>query len=161
MHGCQCEIILARCPTRQVWAENNSLCFIRLFYQPSQQLRQLQQWSSLACFHYILCKPWHLISLRVMGFERWGTRVAKPSSPPYMMYCTWATGCEKCYYVPGPPSYRLVSLSLMLTNMVCFFIYLSKSPEVLWISLTFRTGQMCLNLQLRIWSVIPSVLYTC
>lgn len=51
------------------------LSLIGLFYRASQRPWQLQRWLSLACFHY---KPWHLISLREMASERWGTRVAKP-----------------------------------------------------------------------------------
>lgn len=96
--------------------------FIRLFYQRSQQPWQLLRWSSLACFHDIVGKPWHLISLREMGFERWGTRVAKPSSPRYMIYCTSAAGCEKCFY-PWTSCLRSsfsVSLSFMLTKLLFF-----------------------------------------
>lgn len=104
-----------------------SLSFIRLFYRPSQQLWQLQPWSSLACFHYILCKLWHLISLREMGFERWGTRVAKPSSPRCLIYCT-CSGCEKCF-CPASPLHCLVSLSLCGRQMwACVFIYLFRRP---------------------------------
>lgn len=104
-----------------------SLSFIRLFYRPSQQLWQLQPWSSLACFHYILCKLWHLISLREMGFERWGTRVAKPSSPRCLIYCT-CSGCEKCF-CPASPLRCLVSLSLCGRQMwACVFIYLFRRP---------------------------------
>lgn len=111
-------------------AEDNSLFFIRLFYRPSQQLWQLQTWSSLACFHYILCKLWHLISLREMGFERWGTRVAKSSSPHCLIYCTWAAGCEKCFCVSGSPLWYLLSLCLSGRQMqTCvFFIYLFRNP---------------------------------
>lgn len=103
-----------------------SLPFIRLFYRPSQQLWQLQPWSSLACFHYILCKLWHLISLREMGFERWGTRVARPSSPHCLIYCT-CSGCEKCFCLSSPLC-CLVSLSLSLSvvdkcDRVFSFIY--------------------------------------
>lgn len=124
MHRCHCKIFLPCCP--QHWAEDNSLFFIRLFYRPSQQLWQLQPWSSLACFHYILCKLWHLISLREMGFERWGTRVAKPSSPRCLIYCTWAAGCEKYFYVSRPPL-LYVAIILCLSGWqiwTCFPIYL-------------------------------------
>lgn len=102
MRGRHRKMFLPCCSQWQRRAEDNSLVFIRLFYRPFQQLWQLQPWSSLACFHYIPCKLWHLISLREMGFERWGTRVAKSSSPRCLIYCTWAAGREKCFFVSGP-----------------------------------------------------------
>lgn len=129
-----------------------SLSFIRLFYRPSQQLWQLQPWSSLACFHYILCKLWHLISLREMGFERWGTRVAKPSSPRCLIYCT-CSGCEKCF-CPASPLHCLVSLSLSAVDRcepVFSFIY-SGVPLVLKISCRLQNRTM-VRKQLRVWSV--------
>lgn len=129
-----------------------SLSFIRLFYRPSQQLWQLQPWSSLACFHYILCKLWHLISLREMGFERWGTRVAKPSSPRCLIYCT-CSGCEKCF-CPASPLRCLVSLSLSAVDRcepVFSFIY-SGVPLVLKISCRLQNCTM-IRKQLRVWSV--------
>ncbi len=121
MHGCHCKMFLPCCPQRQHRAEDNSLFFIRLFYRPSQQLWQLQPWSSLACFHYILCKLWHLISLREMGFERWGTRVAKPSPPHCLIYCTWTAACEKCFYVSDPP-----------LPSVAFFLWLTGRQIRIW-----------------------------
>lgn len=117
-------MFLPCCPHWQHRAEDSSLLFIRLFYRPSQQLWQLQPWSSLACFHYILCKLWHLISLREMGFERWGTRVAKPSSPHCLIYCTWAAGIEKCFYVSGSPILCVASLCLSGWKIWTFFILL-------------------------------------
>lgn len=84
-------------------------------------LWQLQQWSSLACFHDILCKPWHLISLREMGFETWGTRVAKPSSPRYMIYCTCEPGCEKCLCLRTVAQFLSFCL---LCWQTCFFFLL-------------------------------------
>lgn len=115
-------------------AEDNSRFFIRLFYQPSHQLWQLQTRSSLACFHYILCKLWHLISLREMGFERWGIRVAKSSSPQCLIYCTCVAGCEKCFYVSCPPLHSDVFFiyctgqQILTCFFFFFFIYLVKKP---------------------------------
>lgn len=128
--------------------------FIRLFYQRSQQPWQLQRWSSLACFHDIVGKPWHLISLREMGFERWGTRVAKPSSPRYMIYCTSAAGCEKCFY-PWTSCLRSsfsVSLSFMLTKLLFF-------PLVTFFGDSFDLQRfLLLQMTSVAWKFMPSAL---
>lgn len=110
-HGCNCKITPPCCPPRQHHAEDDSLFFIGLFYRSSQQLWQLQPWSSLACFHRILRKLWHLISLREMGFERWGTRVAKLSSPLCLIYSAWAAACKK----------KKMLLSLYLFSILLFY----------------------------------------
>lgn len=126
--SCTDAIVKCFCPAVHdggTGAEDDSLFFIRLFYQPSQQLWQLKPWSSLACFHYIPCKLWHLISLKEMGFERWGTRVAKPSSPRCLIYCTWAAGCEKCLSCLWSSS-LLPSFSVFQVQKYVFFICLFR-----------------------------------
>lgn len=80
---------------------NTSPSLIGLCHRASQQPWQLQQWLSLACFHY---KPWHLISLREMGSERGGTRVAKPFSSTFNDALSTRRSCKKCLRVPAPQS---------------------------------------------------------
>lgn len=84
---------------------------IGLFHRASQQPWQLQPWLSLACFHY---KPWHLISLREMGSERWGTRVAKPFSSIFDDALSSSRWCEKCLRVPAPQSSCFCPFCLLL-----------------------------------------------
>lgn len=60
--------------------------------------------------------------------RRWGTRVAKPSSPPYMIYCTCVARCEKCFYpwTSCLSSSFSVFLSFMLTkfHFLLFLLFL-------------------------------------
>lgn len=89
------------------------LSLIGLFYRASQRPWQLQRWLSLACFHY---KPWHLISLREMASERWGTRVAKPFFSALDDTLCSSHWCEKCLCVSAP-----------LPSCFCPFCHLLKT----------------------------------
>lgn len=102
MNGCHTEMPRDWCCSQhQSGAGNTSPSLIGLCHRASQQPWQLQQWLSLACFHY---KPWHLISLREMGSERGGTRVAKPFSSTFNDALSTRRSCKKCLRVPAPQS---------------------------------------------------------
>lgn len=99
---------------------DNFLSLIGLFYRASQRWWQLQRWLSLACFHY---KPWHLISLREMGSERWGTRVAKPSFSVLDDTLRSSHWCEKCLCVPTPHSSCFCPFCVLLKTQRFGFLH--------------------------------------
>lgn len=116
------------------------LSLIGLFYRASQRPWQLQQWLSLACFHY---KPWHLISLREMASERWGTRVAKPFFSALDDTLCLSHWCEKCLCVPAPhPSCFCPFCHLLKTHrfeFLEFLMHLQAPPPHLHVAWTLET----------------------
>lgn len=109
-------------------APETPLFLIGLFHWASQQPWQLQRWLSLACFHY---KPWHLISLRKMGSERWGTRVAKPFSSIFDDTLSASCWCEKCLHVPASQSSCFCPFCLLLKTQCSEFLGdLFLTPEI-------------------------------
>lgn len=101
---------------RQSGTREASPSVIGLFHRASQQPWQLQRWLSLACFHY---KPWHLISLREMGSERWGTRVTKPFSSIFDDALSSSRWCKKCLRVPAPQTSCFCHICLLLKKQCC------------------------------------------
>lgn len=114
------------CSQHRFGPGDDFLSLIGLFYRASQRPWQLQQWLSLACFHY---KPWHLISLREMASERWGTRVAKPFFSALDDTLCLSHWCEKCLCVPAPhPSCFCPFCHLLKTHRFEFFEFLMHLP---------------------------------
>lgn len=113
MNGHHTEMFPSCRTQHQSGAGDASPSLIGLFHRASQQQWQLQRWLSLACFRY---KPWHLISLREMGSERWGTRVAKPFSSIFDDALSSSHWCEKCLCVPALQSSCFCPFCLLLTT---------------------------------------------
>lgn len=110
------EMFLPYRSQHQSGAGDTSPSLIGLFHWSSQQPWQLQWWLSLACFHY---KPWHLISLREMGSERWGTWVAEPFSSIFNDALSSSRWCEKCLRLSVPHSSCFCPFCLLLKTQ-CF-----------------------------------------